>query len=1152
MSDTATQQPSGSEQNQPRAKRRRWPRVLFMLFVLLLIAVWFAPAIVAKTPLLNRLARGATADINGSLDIGDASLGWLSNIELRDITLTDPQGRVLARVAKVTTSRTLVSLIRDQSDIGEIVIDHPVIDIVCEKNTTNLEGVIQKFLAESGAAPGPTRTPISLRITDGTLTVRDTETSRFTEFHDLQASVTIPASRPEPMSVKVTANAPERIEADLSIGETGRVRFAAGNFAVETLTPLLRRIEPGLSIAGALTADFTATWGKDAASVDGLIGLKNLAVGGAALKGDTIRLASVELPVRASLTGRTLHVERAELTSDVGIANLVGTFDPESFDKLLDRPGVKLDASVDVAKLAAVMPKLLQIREGTEIREGKVTVSVESKAGALGTEWSGNISTSALKAIREQQEFRWDEPLSVVFTGRIKAGQLPTFDKLICQSDFIALNAKIAPDSVRAAANVYLDRLAMRLSEFVDLGGITLDGEASAWVVATRTQDAEVTAEANVELKRFACLDRGGKGLREPALKLHLKATGKATDSGHVSLSTASLRGTAGIDELDLSLLEPISDVNQLSNGKFDAKVSGDLARWRRRVAAVVPVLDDYRLEGAAEAHGIVRLAQDALHIDQLTLAIENAKFVDAGLDIDEPTMSAVADLTVNTKTSITTFANFSITSAPLTVTRGQLVIESPKGGQTVVYGGGPAVSNLNRLGKSLGICTDAQGPSPLFGKGTGPIQFRYSGDVTTFNGHLDVINFVVGPRADPSWKEPTLALDVDGSYTQSTDTVAFKSAKVERPGLALTATGSIGRFDTTTDANLAGTLSYDYVKLTPLLREFLGNGFAVAGKGTKPVSFVGSLTPIAKPGSKLPPSVFANATGELGVGWDSLQTHGFAMGPGTLQAKLANGVAQVTPITGTFGGGKIAVHPTVRLAPEPGEITLAKGMIVDKAKLTPATCAGVMGYALPAIANSSKAEGDISVILDENRIPITDTRQASIKGTVVIHKATVTAGPIVTEIAKLLGAENGTMTLANEQSVPVRVERGRVYHENLNVKIGGYFVKTSGSVGFDNSVDLMADVPIPGGMPGLKNTPAIAKALTGKRVLVPIKGTLSHPLMDPKQFQAAIAKLAQSVAKDVSKDVLQRELEKLVPGGLPAPGTTGGGFFPFPIFQKK
>ncbi len=1153
MSDSITQtSPVATQSAEPSAKPRRWwPRVVAGLFVLLLVAVWFAPAIVAKTALRNRIARSAAADLNGTLDVGDASLGWFSNIELRDITLTDPQGRIVARIPKITTSRTLLSLARDHSDPGEITIDHPTIDIVCEKNSTNLESVLQKLLADTGVPSGPDRMPITVRVTDGILTLRDADSSRFTEFRDLDALVSIPASRSEALTAKVTASAPNRIEADLSIGETGRVKFAASNFALESLAPLLRRVEPSLSVAGTLTADITATWGKDAASLDGTLGVKNLAVAGAVLKGDTIRLASAELPIRATLAGRTIHVERAELTTDVGTASLVGTFDPESFDKLLDRPGIKLDASVDVAKLALVLPKLLQIRDGTEVREGKLIVSVESKAGPDGTAWSGNVNASALKATREGKDFHWEEPLAIEFTGRIKTGQLPTFDKLICKSDFIALNAKVTPDSVRAAANIYLDRLATRLSEFVDLGGVTLGGEASSWVVISRTPTTDFKAEANVELKQFACLDRGGKGLREPALKLHLTATGKAADSGHVIVSTASLTGIAGTDELDLALLEPIADAKQLSSGKFDAKASGDLGRWRKRIAAAVPVLDDYQMGGKATAHGIIRLAADAFHVDQLTLSIENAKFVGAGLDIDEPNMSAVADLTVNSKTNITTFDNFTITSNPLSVTRGRLVIETPKNGQTVVYGGGPAVSNLNRLGKSVGMYTDPHGPSAMYGKGTGPIQFRYMGDVTTFSGHLDVINFILGLRADPIWTDAALSLDADGSYTQSTDTVAFKAAKVERPGLALAAAGSIGRFATTTDTNFAGTLTYDFAKLSPKLREKLGGEFTVAGKGTKPVSFAGSLTPPVKPGSKQPPSLFAAATGELGIGWDAVQTHGFAMGPGTFQAKLANGVAQITPITGTFGGGKINLHPTVRLAPAPGEATLAKGLIVDRAKLTPDVCAGALGYALPAIARSSQAQGEISVTLDENHIPLADSRQAALKGTVTIHKATVTAGPVITEVAKLLGADSGTMTLANEQSVPVRVEHGRVYHENLNVKIGGYFVKTTGSVGFDNTVDLVADLPIPGGLPGFKNTPALAKALTGKRVLVPIKGTLDKPVLDPKQFQAAIAKLAQSVAKDVGKDVFQKEFDKLLPG-LSMPGTnTGGAFFPFPLPKK-
>jgi len=231
--------------------------------------------------------------------------------------------------------------------------------------------------------------------------------------------------------------------------------------------------------------------------------------------------------------------------------------------------------------------------------------------------------------------------------------------------------------------------------------------------------------------------------------------------------------------------------------------------------------------------------------------------------------------------------------------------------------------------------------------------------------------------------------------------------------------------------------------------------------------------------------------------------------------------------------------------------MTLARGFIVDNAKLSPAVLAGALGHAIPVASNSNTAEGEISVKLDENRIPLADPRQATIKGTLVIHKATMTAGPVVTEIAKLLGAPNGTMTLANEQSVPVRVEKGRVYHENLNIKVGGYIVKTTGSVGFDNTLEMVADVPIPGGLPGLKNAPGLAKALTGKRVLIPIKGTLEKPMLDPKFFQTAITKAAQDAAKDVGAATMNKELEKLFPGVTP-PGTTPGGGGLFQLFQRK
>ena len=47
----------------------------------------------------------------------------------------------------------------------------------------------------------------------------------------------------------------------------------------------------------------------------------------------------------------------------------------------------------------------------------------------------------------------------------------------------------------------------------------------------------------------------------------------------------------------------------------------------------------------------------------------------------------------------------------------------------------------------------------------------------------------------------------------------------------------------------------------------------------------------------------------------------------------------------------------------------------------------------------------------------------------------------MVAEIAKLLGAANPSVTLANEMTVPVKVENGRVYHENLALTVNGFVV---------------------------------------------------------------------------------------------------------------
>lgn len=1123
----------------PRAaprRRRRWLVLIAGASILMVLAVWLAPAVVARTPLRNRLVQRATADLRGTVTVGGASLGWFSPVELRDVTVTDSTGRTLLAAPKITSSKSLAALIRNRADLGEFTVERPALEVVGEKQSTNLEDALANYLLDDAASSGPERTAVALHVVDGTVRIHDADAQKSWELDSVNATVRVPRSRAEAVAVTVDAKcAGGSLDADLALGASGKAVVNATAFPLESLALAVRRGEPGASLGGRLTTHLTADWsaGESAAtklSLDGTVSIKEFALAGPWLNGDRLQLASVDLPLKLAKHGESIAVERAELTCDVGTLNLAGTFDPDvPFDRLLDQPGMNFAADIDLAKLAALLPRLLRIRPGTAITDGRLAFKLGSASTPTGTAWTGAVRTSALKATRDGKPLEWKEPLSVEFVGRFPPGQMPLFDRLVCRSDFIAINAKCEPDSLKAAANVYLDVLSERLAEFVDIGGFRIGGTAAARLIASRTPQGHFSARLDLDLTKFHFADRNGLGFREDAIALRFTADGSAIPQGPIRVNAAVLQLVIGTDELHLALNGPMPDVRQFFSAGFNARLTGDFGRWMGRVRGVARVPAHYAFAGQMSASGIIRLSREQLNIDRLTLALDRVQFRGAGLDLDEPSMTASANMTLVWATAATSFENFHIRSAPLSVAGGKLAFETQPNGLLASFGGGPATTDLARLGKTLKISSDPAGANALRGTGVGPIHFRNLGSTTTFNGTLDIKDFGYGRPADTGIAEPTLRLELDGFYTDTTDTVTLSKAVVARPGLTIDGKGSLGKFDTTQEVALDGNLTYDLVKLTPDFRVAVGGGFDAVGKGTRPFSVAGSLAPgglsvhVGKP--KGP---FAGMAASAAVGWDSVKAYGFEMGPSELTAKLTNGTMHVSPLRAAFAGSTIALTPTVRLDPMPSELTFAKGRIVDRARLTPQILAGGMGYVLPAIANATQVEGEVSMVLGDNRIPLADFSKATVKGELHIHKATVSAGPVVTELAKQLGGPATQLTLANEMIVPVRIENGRVFHENFTLNFNGVVVKTSGSVGFDGSLALVADVPVP--TAAFQNNPRLMQALRGKRIPLPIGGTVSKPVIDPRQFQAAIGKLAQDSVKDIGRDLLNKELEKVFP----------------------
>src|SRR5205814_1864872 len=124
----------------PKKKKRRWLRwFLLVLFVLLLAGVWLAPGVLAKSTFKDRILADLTADVNGKVTVGELSLNWLHPVEVFDLSVTDTGGRPVLSAKKVGTSKTLLELLFNRSDLGTVRVEQPRADVAFESGTTNVQ-----------------------------------------------------------------------------------------------------------------------------------------------------------------------------------------------------------------------------------------------------------------------------------------------------------------------------------------------------------------------------------------------------------------------------------------------------------------------------------------------------------------------------------------------------------------------------------------------------------------------------------------------------------------------------------------------------------------------------------------------------------------------------------------------------------------------------------------------------------------------------------------------------------------------------------------------------------------------------------------------------------------------------------------------------
>jgi translocation and assembly module TamB len=140
-------------------------------------------------------------------------------------------------------------------------------------------------------------------------------------------------------------------------------------------------------------------------------------------------------------------------------------------------------------------------------------------------------------------------------------------------------------------------------------------------------------------------------------------------------------------------------------------------------------------------------------------------------------------------------------------------------------------------------------------------------------------------------------------------------------------------------------------------------------------------------------------------------------------------------------------------------------------------------------------------------------------------------------QVVGLSGRSAPGLTL--QETLQVAVANGRVRQQGLSIPLGrDAKVGIDGSVGFDETLDLRADVPILARM--ITGDERLAKLVGTPRVVVPIRGTLKKPLIDRKALDVAIRQATQGLVEKGLKDEAGRLLDRVAgpnPGAKPASG---------------
>lgn len=377
---------------------------------------------------------------------------------------------------------------------------------------------------------------------------------------------------------------------------------------------------------------------------------------------------------------------------------------------------------------------------------------------------------------------------------------------------------------------------------------------------------------------------------------------------------------------------------------------------------------------------------------------------------------------------------------------------------------------------------------------------------------------------------ESPVDLDIQATYSNATDDLQVHQLYAQVDQVEVEVAGEVTELSARQNVDVQGTIRSPAETFVNLLPKELKESITFTDLQLSELSIKGPLRPDPQQPWNLKFEISTLAS------WQEANAYGLKSTNGKVRILLSGTDVSLEAVSLPINQGHIRTLPGFDLSTKPPTVVIENMLMLDNIDLTEELCRDWLQYVSPLLSQATATEGTLSLTPEAARFQLDKISESSMAGTLQIHKGRVRPGPLAQELigpltqaaalngTRLANANNAVLMSVNDQSIPYVVQDGRVYHDDFNFNIGNLKLTTTGSVGFDRTIDLLVSMPFP---ENWTNRGPILQALQGESLDFHIVGTLDQPKLNARPLKETGQRIGIKAAEELLNRLIERRRQR-------------------------